>query len=206
MRVFILGASNGSRTTTLAASASAFLALLGIAATPTARADSGNGGVGAMYFPLPPGGISQPPELGPPPGKTITATIGQGGLSAVAPAGAPIAVVRAIGAANRIAGKPYRWGGGHRRFDDSGYDCSGAVSFALHGAGLVASPLDSTSFMRWGQTGGGSWITVYANRRHAYILIAGLRFDTSGPGARGPRWRPSPRPDAGFTPRHFPGL
>jgi hypothetical protein len=208
VRVFTLRALTGCRTTTLAASACAILTALAIAA-PTALADSGNdgsGGAAARYFPLPPGGISRPPELGPQPGETITATIGQGGLSAVAPAGAPVAVVRAIRAANRIAGKPYRWGGGHRGFDDSGYDCSGAVSFALHGAGLVGSPLDSTAFMRWGQTGSGSWITVYANRRHAYMLIAGLRFDTSGPGGRGPRWRPTPRPDAGFTPRHFAGL
>jgi hypothetical protein len=184
----------------------ASLSALAVAAPPAALGDSGDGGATAMYFPLPPGGISPPPDLGPKPGKTITATTGQDGLSAVAPAGAPAAVVRAVGAANRIAGRPYRWGGGHRRFVDSGYDCSGAVSFALHGAGLVTSPLDSTSFMRWGQTGGGSWITVYANRRHAFIMIAGLRFDTSGPGGRGPRWRTTPRPDAGFTPRHFPGL
>ncbi len=205
MRVFTLRALEGSRTRALAASASAALAMLAIGAAP-AVADSGDGGAAARYFPLPPGGISQPPEIGPQPGKTITATIGQDGLNAIAPAGAPVAVVRAIRAGNRIAGKPYRWGGGHRRFADSGYDCSGAVSFALHGGGLVTSPLDSTSFMRWGQIGSGSWITVFANRRHAYVMIAGLRFDTSGPGGRGPRWRSSPRPDAGFTLRHFPRL
>jgi hypothetical protein len=158
-----------------------------------------------MYFPLPTGGLPSP-DLGPQPGKTITATISPDGRSALAPAGAPSAVVRAVRAANRIAGKPYRWGGGHRRFDDSGYDCSGAVSFALHAAGLVPSPLDSNAFMRWGQTGGGSWITVYANRRHAYVVIAGLRFDTAGPGGSGPRWRTTQRPDTGFTARHFPGL
>jgi cell wall-associated NlpC family hydrolase len=189
--------------TTLPASISTVLAAFAVLAAPLAQADTG--GAGAMYFPLPPGGMS-PPALGPAPGKTITATVGQDGRTAVAPAGAPVAVGRTIRAANRIAGKPYRWGGGHRRFVDSAYDCSGAVSFALHGAGLVPSPLDSTAFMHWGDAGAGSWITVYASRRHAFVVIAGLRFDTSGPGAKGPRWRPSPRPAAGFTVRHFPGL
>jgi cell wall-associated NlpC family hydrolase len=189
----------GSR---FAASISSVLAAAAVLAAPAAQADSG--GAGAMYFPLPPGDLS-PPELAPP-GKTITGTVGADGRTAVAPAGAPVAVGRAIRAANRIAGRPYRWGGGHRRFDDSAYDCSGAVSFALHGARLVLSPLDSTAFMRWGAAGTGSWITVYANRRHAFVVIAGLRFDTSGPGAKGPRWRPSPRPVTGFSARHFPGL
>jgi cell wall-associated NlpC family hydrolase len=115
-------------------------------------------------------------------------------------------VTQAIQAANRIAGKPYRWGGGHKRFVDSAYDCSGAVSFALHGAGLVLSPLDSHAFMRWGQAGPGGWITVYASGKHAFVVVAGLRFDTSGPGTRGPRWRPTPRSVGGFTMRHFPGL
>ena len=184
----------------------AVLAVLALFCAPPALADSGSeGGAGAMYFPLPTGGLPEP-DLGPQPGKAITATLSADGRSAVAPPNAPAAVARAVRAANRIAGKPYRWGGGHRRFDDSAYDCSGAVSFALHGAGLVMSPLDSTSFMRWGQVGDGSWITVYANRRHTFAVIAGLRFDTSGPGARGPRWRAAARPVAGFTARHFPGL
>jgi hypothetical protein len=174
-------------------------------APAVALADGADGGVGAMYFPLPTGGLPQP-NLGPQPGKTIAATISVDGRSAVPPAGAPAPVLRAIAAANQIAGRPYRWGGGHRRFNDSAYDCSGAVSFALHGAGLVTAPLDSTAFMRWGQVGPGSWITVYASRRHAFAVIAGLRFDTSGPGRPGPRWRPAPRPYAGFTARHFPGL
>src|SRR5438094_280729 len=80
-------------------------------------------------------------------------------------------------------------GGGHRRFQDQGYDCSGSVSFALHGGGLLASPLPSSDFMRWGERGRGQWITVYTNPGHAFVIIAGLRFDTSGPGERGPRWR-----------------
>ncbi len=173
---------------------------------PAALADAGSGGgVSANYFPLPPEGVA-PPQVGPAPGRTITATISPDGLFAVAPPGAPLAVARAIRAANRIAGRPYRWGGGHMRFRDSGYDCSGAVSFALHGAGLVMSPLDSTGFMRWGRKGAGSWITVYANRGHAYVVIAGLRFDTAGSGGSGPRWRLTARPDTGFRVRHFPGL
>jgi hypothetical protein len=169
---------------------------------PAAIAGSSDGGASASYFPLPSGGLPDPP-LTPQPGKAVTSS---DGLRAVAPPGAPPAVVQTIRAANRIAGRPYRWGGGHQRFADSAYDCSGAVSFALHGAGLVLSPLDSRAFTRWGQAGPGGWITVYANGRHAFMMIAGLRFDTAGPGARGPRWRAAPRSVAGFSARHFPGL
>jgi len=200
MRAFELPRTWNRRAVLFAAA----LAAAAIAA-PSARADSGDGGVGSMYFPLPTGGMPQP-KLGAQPGKTISATISSDGRNAIAPAGAPAAVLRVIQAANRITGRPYRWGGGHRSFNDSAYDCSGAVSFALHGAALVASPLDSTAFMRWGQAGPGAWITVYASRRHAFAVIAGLRFDTSGAGQPGPRWRPAPRPYAGFTARHFPGL
>jgi cell wall-associated NlpC family hydrolase len=189
----------------LAALALSAVAAFAIAGSPAALADTGDGGVDAQYFPLPSGGIPDP-NLGPQPGKSVTATIGQDGQTAIPPAGAPAAVARVIRAANRITAKPYRWGGGHRRFNDSAYDCSGAVSFALRGAGLVPSPLDSNAFMRWGLSGTGAWITVYASRRHAYMVIAGLRFDTSGPGNRGPRWRPTPRPATGFTARHFVGL
>jgi hypothetical protein len=173
-----------------------------IAAAPAHAED--DGGASASYFPLPPGGMPDP-AVGPLPGKKV-ATVAADGRTAVAPPDAPLAVKAAIRAANRIAGRPYRWGGGHRRFTDSAYDCSGAVSFALHGAGLVPTPLDSRAFMRWGQPGLGGWITVFANRRHAFVMIAGLRFDTSGPGARGPRWRPAARPVDGFTTRHAPGL
>jgi cell wall-associated NlpC family hydrolase len=191
----------GTRLSALVVGALAALA----AACPQALAASEDGGVRSSYFPLPSGGVD-PPDLSPPPGKTVTATLAPNGLSAVPPQGAPPAVVGAIRAANRIAGRPYRWGGGHRRFTDSAYDCSGAVSFALRGGGLVLSPLDSRAFMRWGQPGAGTWISVYANARHAFVVIAGLRFDTSGPGQKGPRWRPTGRSIAGFTVRHFPGL
>jgi cell wall-associated NlpC family hydrolase len=180
------------------------LAACAIAAPSSALASSQTGGVGALGFQFPTGGVTQP-DLGTLPGQSVT-TVSPDRRSATPPATAPAAVKKVIRTANLITGKPYKWGGGHRRFIDSAYDCSGAVSFALHGGGLLLSPLDSTAFTRWGQPGPGSWITVYANRRHAYVVIAGLRFDTSGPGASGPRWRPMLRSSQGFTARHFPGL
>jgi cell wall-associated NlpC family hydrolase len=192
-----------SRLAALTASALAAIAIAAPAAAFAGKKD--DGGVRASYFPLPPGGVSDP-GLGPQPGKSVTATLSADGQTAVPPSGAPAAVVRVMNAANRITTKPYRWGGGHRRFADSAYDCSGAVSFALRGAGLVPSPLDSRALMRWGQPGLGAWITVFASGRHAFMVVAGLRFDTSGPGGRGPRWRPLPRSAAGFTARHFAGL
>jgi hypothetical protein len=128
------------------------------------------------------------------------------GRTAIPPAAAPDAVKGAIYAANRITRKPYRYGGGHRSFRSSGYDCSGSVSFALHGGGLLDSPLDSSSFMRWGERGPGQWITVFTNPGHAYAVIAGLRFDTSGPGESGPRWRSGARSSRGYRVRHPEGF
>jgi peptidoglycan hydrolase CwlO-like protein len=120
---------------------------------------------------------------------------------ASAPASAPEAVKAAISAANSIATTPYIWGGGHGSFESSGYDCSGSVSFALHGAGFLESPLDSTGLETWGEAGPGQWITVYANAGHAWMIIAGLAFDTSG--GAGPRWHPSPvSTTEGFIARH----
>lgn len=120
------------------------------------------------------------------------------------PASAPPAVQAAIEAANSIATTPYIWGGGHGSFESSGYDCSGAVSFALHGGGLLDSPLDSTGLSTWGEPGLGRWITVYANAGHAWVMIAGLAFDTSG--GAGPRWHSSPVSSTeGFIARHPPG-
>ena len=117
------------------------------------------------------------------------------------PSAAPPAVQAAIEAANSIATTPYIWGGGHGSFESSGYDCSGAVSFALHGGGFLESPLDSTGLETWGDPGPGQWITVYANAEHAWMIIAGLAFDTVG--GPGPRWHPelvdSPE---GFIARH----
>jgi peptidoglycan hydrolase CwlO-like protein len=120
------------------------------------------------------------------------------------PAAAPPAVKAAIEAANSIATTPYLWGGGHGSFESSGYDCSGAVSFALHGGGFLDSPLDSTGLTTWGEAGPGRWITVYGNAGHAWMTIAGLAFDTSG--GAGPRWHPTPVYTAsGFILRHPPG-
>jgi len=111
------------------------------------------------------------------------------GGEAFAPAGAPAGVRLAIEAANSIRTKPYVWGGGHRSWYSSGYDCSGAVSFALHGANLLTTPLDSGSLESWGEGGAGRWITVYANKSHTYAVIAGLRWDTAGnTSGSGPRW------------------
>lgn len=130
------------------------------------------------------------------------ATISADGRTAVAPAGAPSQVQAMLAAANRITSRPYRYGGGHRRFEDSAYDCSGAVSYALHGAGLLDTPEDSRQLERYGEPGPGEWVTVYANRGHAYLVIAGARFDTSGRGERGPRWRAEPRSGRGYVVRH----
>jgi cell wall-associated NlpC family hydrolase len=120
------------------------------------------------------------------------------------PSGAPPAIQAAIEAANSIATTPYIWGGGHGSFSSSGYDCSGAVSFALNGGGFLSSPLDSTGLETWGDPGPGQWITVYANSGHAWMIIAGLAFDTVG--GPGPRWHSSPvdSPE-GFIARHPPG-
>ena len=134
------------------------------------------------------------------------ARLSSDGRTAIAPADAPQRVKDAIAAANRITRKPYRYGGGHGDFEDSGYDCSGAISYALHGAGLLKSPLDSSGFMSWGSSGAGQWITVYAHGGHAYIVIAGLRFDTSGAGEEGPRWRSERASTSGYRVRHPRGL
>jgi hypothetical protein len=129
---------------------------------------------------------------------------------AQAPADAPVAVKQAIAAGNQLIGQPYVYGGGHKSFISSGYDCSGAVSYALHGGNLLTSPLDSSQFELWGVAGHGTWITVYTNPTHAYMTVAGIRFDTSragDPGGKsGPRWRPLLASGAGFIARHPAGL
>ena len=135
------------------------------------------------------------------------AVLAPDGRTAVAPAGAPAPVVLAIAAANSLTSLPYRYGGGHTDdFQDTAYDCSGAVSFVLHAAGMLESPLDSTGLMRFGERGRGTWMTTYAHGEHAYIVIAGLRFDTSGRGEDGPRWRTEPTSSRGYRSRHPPGL
>ncbi|HEX8206603.1 MAG TPA: peptidoglycan-binding protein [Solirubrobacteraceae bacterium] len=120
--------------------------------------------------------------------------------------GIPIRVRRAIRAANQIAHKPYRYGGGHRSFSDSAYDCSGSISYVLHAAGALASPLDSGSFRSWGSPGPGRWITVYAHGGHAFMVIRGKRFDTSSLNVNGSRWTRLMRSTSGYTVRHPPGL
>src|SRR3954451_14953329 len=120
--------------------------------------------------------------------------------------GIPGAVSRAIAAANRIAGVPYRFGGGHRSFRDSGYDCSGSVSYVLHGAGRLSSPLDSSALMSYGAPGRGRWITIYANPGHAYMVIRGRRYDTTGRAETGSRWQHVKRSSAGYVVRHPSGL
>jgi cell wall-associated NlpC family hydrolase len=125
---------------------------------------------------------------------------------AVAPENAPAVVKRVILAGNEIARLPYKWGGGHGAWHDSGYDCSGSVSFALAGAGLLNRPLTSGDFMSWGAPGQGRWITIYANGGHVFMFVAGLRFDTSGQGRAGTRWQAGTRSVGGFAVRHPPRL
>ena len=129
---------------------------------------------------------------------------------AAIPRGAPLRVRAIIAAANRIIGKRYKWGGGHAKLADSGYDCSGTVSYALIRSGELPSPLVSGSFAHWGSAGAGSYVTIFANKNHVYAEIAGLRLDTSAvgdPGGRdGVRWRPVIGKRRGFAVRHVPGL
>jgi len=164
---------------------------------------SGQPTAGNPLTPTPPGDSGAPapaPPLTPPPG--IGMRLGHAYLTRSAPA----QVRAALEAGNRLQGKPYRWGGGHTRFQDTGYDCSGSVSYLLHAAHLLSAPLDSRGLAHWGAPGPGRWITVYANRGHAFVFVAGLRLDTAGAGPSGPRWRLEPRSLDRFKVRHPPGL
>ncbi|HYM44831.1 MAG TPA: hypothetical protein VES65_01550 [Solirubrobacteraceae bacterium] len=129
---------------------------------------------------------------------------------AAAPMSAPASVQQMIWAGNQIVGRPYVYGGGHASFVSSGYDCSGTVSFALHGANLLSSPEDSSEFMAWGSHGVGRWVTIFSNAGHAYMTVAGLRLDTSAAddpsNQQGPRWRPLRPGNEGFAVRHPLGL
>jgi hypothetical protein len=196
-----------------------FAAIALLALVPDARADSG--GVSSSYSgetvetpSIPastaesevpgvsePSGIPTPSPIGPTvPGALATMR----GTAALAPAQAPAAVKRVIAAANHIRTTPYIWGGGHLSWVDKGYDCSGSVSYALHGGKLLESPLVSGSFTTWGEAGPGRWITIYANKAHVYMVVAGLRFDTGGDveGETGPRWHAEPAYPKGFIVRH----
>jgi cell wall-associated NlpC family hydrolase len=188
----------------------AALALILSAAALATAAEASTGGLAATAArteipaipPAPEAPTGSAPTAEPPvaTGSRLSALIGG---RAVAPLGAPPVVKRVIDAANRIRTTPYVWGGGHRSWSSRGYDCSGSVSYALHGGGLLGSPLVSGSFMGWGAPGPGRWITIYANGGHVYAVIAGLRWDTSG-NARGtgPRWHRSPPYPRGFAVRH----
>jgi cell wall-associated NlpC family hydrolase len=127
--------------------------------------------------------------------------------TALAPPGAPDPIQGAISAANQLVGQPYRLGGGHGSWRSRGYDCSGAVSYALAGGGMLRGPMTSGQFMSWGAPGPGEWLTIYANPGHVYAVIGGLRWDTVGDArGSGPRWHPFDAYPSGFTVRHFPGL
>jgi cell wall-associated NlpC family hydrolase len=162
--------------------------------TPAPPPSTGGAAYGVVFQPVVPGTVAQ-----------IVNGV------AYAPDQAPDQVKQAIWAANQIVGMPYRLGGGHKLgFTDKAYDCSGTVSFALHGGNLLAAPRDSSSFLRYGARGKGQWITVYTNPGHAFAVIAGLRLDTSAAGdpagGSGPRWRPNLRSTRGYRARHPIGL
>jgi hypothetical protein len=146
----------------------------------------------------------------PPSGQRTSSTCGAGLVDgrAIAPPGAPAAVKRVIAAANQIDGRPYVWGGGHVSWFSRGYDCSGAVGYALHGAGLLDVTMVSGQLAHWGDGGAGRWITVYANDDHVFMLVAGLRFDTrdAPPGVTGPRWHRASADASNFVARHPTGL
>jgi hypothetical protein len=129
------------------------------------------------------------------------------GDTALAPFDAPAEIQGAISAANQINDQPYVWGGGHSGWRSRGYDCSGAVGYALAGGGLINRPATSGELMHWGKPGRGQWLTIYANPGHVYAVIAGLRWDTVGLGSGvGPRWHPANAYPSGYVARHIPGL
>jgi hypothetical protein len=176
-----------------------------VLAAPAAAQTGGTGTPGSTTTPT--DTTTDPSVPLAPPGKAKLRKDG----TALAPADAPPAIQAAIAAGNAIHTMPYHWGGGHRTFTDTGYDCSGAVSYVLHAAGLLASPMPSGPLASsWGLPGKGRWITVYANASHAYMVVAGLRFDTSAVGERlnqgsGPRWRSTKRKPLGYTAKYAPG-
>lgn len=120
--------------------------------------------------------------------------------------GAPPRVRRMIRAGNRIAKKPYKYGGGHGSWKDSGYDCSGSVSYVLHAGGLLSASRPSGGFVNWGFAGHGKWVTIYAHGGHMWMKIAGLRFDTTDRERDGTRWHRDLRPSAGYAVRHPGGI
>jgi len=161
---------------------------------PTARAAADDVPWGAGCMPVPEGAVRTAANCG--------ASLFHG--RALAPPGAPAVVKRVIAAANQIRHRPYVWGGGHRSWFSRGYDCSGAVGYALHGAGLLDVTMVSGQLASWGEAGPGEWITVYANAQHVFMVVAGLRFDTRGDplGVSGPRWHRAWVDPLKFVARH----
>ena len=174
----------------------ATLAVSALALLVPAAAHAASGGTS-------PGGTAPPTTAPTVPGAKAKLVNG----TAVAPADAPQAVKDIIAAANKIDDKPYVYGGGHGSFKDDGYDCSGSVSFALHGAKLLKTPLDSSGLAKWGEPGPGQWVSVYGSPSHAYMVVAGLRFDTSMTPGNGPGWSRSMRSTTeSYKVRHPAGL
>jgi cell wall-associated NlpC family hydrolase len=138
--------------------------------------------------------------------NAVDQAIALGNGVALPPLEAPEAVKQIIEAGNGIARTPYKWGGGHGKWQDTGYDCSGSVSFALAAAGLLSGPLASGPLMSWGEPGKGKWVTIYANAGHVFLEVAGIRFDTSAQRVTGSRWINEMRSTAGFVARHPAGL
>jgi hypothetical protein len=170
----------------LTAAAAAAIGIAALAASPAIAAPGGSSG-----------GTSTPGA-----GPTGEAKLVDG--QAIAPTDAPSRVVNAIEAANKIVkGKDYCLGGGHGKWKSRCYDCSGTVSYALHGARILDSPMPSGSFTKWGDKGKGKWITVYANSGHMYAVIAGLRLDTSMTDGKGPGWSDEMRSKRGYKVRHW---
>jgi hypothetical protein len=180
-------------------------ALLALAGAALAMAVGGTPATAEAAVPWGAGCTSLPPS-GVRTSGTCGASLVEG--QAIAPPGAPEAVRQVIAAANQIDHRPYVWGGGHLSFFTHGYDCSGAVGYALHGAGLLDTTMVSGQLAEWGDSGLGRWITVYANSHHVYMVVAGLRYDTRDDpqGVSGPRWHMAGVAPATFVERHPAGL
>lgn len=186
-----------------AAAVIAFAALIALPSVSQAQVSSPAASGGAVFENPDPAADPTVPSAPAPVGAV--ATLDATGR-AVAPAEAPKAVKQIVAAGNKIAFKKYIYGGGHRQWRDKGYDCSGSVSYALRGAKLLKSPLASGDFIGWGEAGVGSWVTLYTKSSHMYMVVAGLRFDTSGRGNAGSRWQTATRSAKGYTVRHPVGL
>jgi hypothetical protein len=194
-------------TTTTAGATTTATTTTGATTTATGATEAATGGsaVTPAPAPAPAGPFETRPELLVP-GSTARYVDGL----AAAPMSAPLSVQEIVWAGNELIGLPYIYGGGHGSFISPGYDCSGTVSFALHGASLLTTPEDSSEFMVWGSHGAGRWVTIFSNPEHAYMTVAGLRLDTSPANdpsnMQGPRWRPLRPANEGFTIRHPLGL